>query len=157
MSDEKQPAPKSDKSSGAIAALLDEDRTYPPKVEFTKQANVQDDSIYAQAEKDPEKFWAGVASELDWFTKWEKVLEWRPPDAKWFVGGKLNVSYNCLDRHIHTARRSKAALIWEGEPGDTRTLTYWDLYREVNRFASALHRRRRISARADRAVEARRR
>ena len=138
MSDEKQPAPKSDKGSGAIAALLDEDRAYPPKAEFTKQANVQDDSIYAQAEKNPEKFWAGIASELDWFTKWEKVLEWRPPDAKWFVGGKINVSYNCIDRHLRGARKNKAAIVWVGEPGDRRTLTYWDLYREVCRFANGL-------------------
>ncbi|HKW50386.1 MAG TPA: acetate--CoA ligase [Candidatus Eisenbacteria bacterium] len=138
MSEEKQPAPKPAKSSGAIAALLDEDRTYPPKAEFTKQANVQDDSIYVQAEKDPEKFWAGVAAELDWFTKWEKVLEWHPPDAKWFVGGKLNVSYNCVDRHLRGARKNKAAIVWVGEPGDRRTLTYWDLYREVCRFANGL-------------------
>jgi len=138
MSDEKQPAPKSDKNSGAIAALLDEDRAYPPKAEFTRQANVQDDSIYAQAEKDPERFWASVASELDWFTKWEKVLEWRSPDAKWFVGGKINVSYNCIDRHLRGARKNKAAIVWVGEPGDRRTLTYWDLYREVCRFANGL-------------------
>ncbi len=126
------------KGTGAIAALLDEDRAYPPSAEFTKQANIQDESIYAQAEKDPEKFWAGVAGELDWFTKWEKVLEWRPPDAKWFVGGKLNVSYNCIDRHLRGARKNKAAIVWVGEPGDRRTLTYWDLYREVCRFANGL-------------------
>ena len=69
---------------------------------------------------------------------WDTVLEWKPPDAKWFVGGKLNASVNCVDRHIRTARRNKAAIIWEGEPGDRRTLTYWDLYREVNQFANAL-------------------
>ena len=86
------------------------------------------------------RFWEGWARQLDWFKPWKKALEWKAPNAKWFVGGKLNVSYNCLDRHINTARRTKAALIWEGEPGDTRTLTYWDLYREVNRFAAALKR-----------------
>jgi acetyl-CoA synthetase len=137
---DQSPAPSSaaNPPSGAISALLDEDRRYPPTAEFSKQANVQDESIYAQAEKDPEKFWAGVASELDWFTKWEKVLEWRPPDAKWFVGGKLNVSYNCVDRHLRGPRKNKAAIVWVGEPGDRRTLTYWDLYREVCRFANGL-------------------
>src|SRR5262249_46719381 len=88
----------------------------------------------------PVRFWERFARELDWFKPWRKALEWKAPYAKWFVGGKLNVSYNCLDRHITTARRTKAALIWEGEPGDSRTLTYWDLYREVNRFAAALKR-----------------
>ena len=83
---------------------------------------------------------AKPSQNLTGFKTWRKVLEWKAPYAKWFIGGKLNVSYNCLDRHINTARRTKAALIWEGEPGDTRTLTYWDLYREVNRFASALKR-----------------
>src|SRR5262245_39778888 len=121
-----------------IAALLDETRTYPPAPDFTAHANVKDASIYAQAEAEPEAFWAKQAEELDWFTRWTKVLEWKTPDAKWFVGGKLNVSYNCLDRHIKGARRNKAALVWVGEPGDRRTLTYWDLYREVNRFANGL-------------------
>ncbi len=124
--------------TGAIAALLDEARTYPPTPAFTSQANIQDESIYAQAERDAEGFWAGVASELDWFTKWDRVLDWRPPDAKWFVGGKLNVSYNCLDRHLRGPRKNKAALVWVGEPGDRRTLTYWDLSREVCRFANGL-------------------
>jgi acetyl-CoA synthetase len=86
------------------------------------------------------RFWEARARELTWFKPWKKALEWKPPYAKWFVGGKLNVSYNCLDRHVATSRRTKAALIWEGEPGDTRTLTYWDLYREVQRFAAALKR-----------------
>ena len=84
-----------------------------------------------RAAQDPEAFWAGFAGELEWIAPWTKVLDWKPPHAKWFVGGKLNVSANCLDRHVRTARRNKAALIWEGEPGDRRTLTYWDLYREV--------------------------
>src|SRR5438046_5226299 len=96
--------------------------------------------MYRESISRPDKFWAREAQQLVWRTPWKKVVEWKAPYAKWFIGGKLNVSYNCLDRHINTARRTKAALIWEGEPGDTRTLTYWDLYREVNRFASALKR-----------------
>ena len=122
----------------AIDALLDEARLYPPAPDFTKQANVHDASIYTQAEADPEGFWEKCAAELDWFVRWNRVLEWTVPDAKWFVGGKLNASYNCLDRHVRGARKNKAALIWVGEPGDRRTLTYWDLYREVNKFANAL-------------------
>ena len=88
--------------------------------------------------KDPEGFWAEEAKHLDWFTPWQKVLEWNAPWVKWFVGGKLNVTYNCVDRHAHSARRNKAAIIWEGEPGDSRVLTYGMLEREVNRFANAL-------------------
>ena len=130
-------------TSGAtpIEALLREKRKFPPPKDFVKHANVNTPSIYKDAAKNPARFWERFARELHWFKPWKKALEWKVPYAKWFVGGKLNVSYNCLDRHIETARRTKAALIWEGEPGDTRTLTYWDLYREVNRFAAALKRR----------------
>ena len=130
-------------TSGAtpIEALLREKRKFPPPKDFVKHANVNKPSIYKDAAKNPARFWERFARELHWFKPWKKALEWKVPYAKWFVGGKLNVSYNCLDRHIETARRTKAALIWEGEPGDTRTLTYWDLYREVNRFAAALKRR----------------
>jgi acetyl-CoA synthetase len=130
-------------TSGAtpIEALLREKRKFPPPKDFVKHANVNTPSIYKDAAKNPTRFWERFARELHWFKPWKKALEWKVPYAKWFVGGKLNVSYNCLDRHIETARRTKAALIWEGEPGDTRTLTYWDLYREVNRFAAALKRR----------------
>jgi len=124
-----------------IEALLREKRKFPPPKDFVKHANVNKPSIYKDAAKNPTRFWERFARELHWFKPWKKALEWKVPYAKWFVGGKLNVSYNCLDRHIDTARRTKAALIWEGEPGDTRTLTYWDLYREVNRFAAALKRR----------------
>ena len=123
---------------GNIEALLQEDRRFPPPEEFAKQANVRDPGIYEEALKDPEGFWARFAEELDWFKKWDKVLEWDPPFAKWFVEGKINVSYNCLDRHLTTARRNKAALVWEGEPGDWKVYTYWDLYREVCQFANAL-------------------
>jgi acetyl-CoA synthetase len=94
--------------------------------------------VYEKAKKDPEGFWAEAARSLDWFKPWDKVLEWNPPIAKWFTGGKLNVSYNCLDRHVKTWRRNKAALIWEGEPGEERVLTYADLYREVNKFANVM-------------------
>jgi acetyl-CoA synthetase len=124
-----------------IEALLREKRKFPPPKDFVRHANVNTPSIYKDAAKNPARFWERFARELHWFKPWKKALEWKVPHAKWFVGGKLNVSYNCLDRHIETARRTKAALIWEGEPGDTRTLTYWDLYREVNRFAAALKRR----------------
>jgi acetyl-CoA synthetase len=121
-----------------IDALLQERREFPPSEEFRRQALIADPSLHADGEKDPETFWARMAGELDWITPWSKVLEWKPPHARWFTGGKLNVSANCLDRHLKTSRRNKAAYIWEGEPGDRRTLTYWDLYREVNRFANVL-------------------
>ena len=128
----------SEKVSPEIEALLKEDRSFAPSDEFRSRALINDPAIYAAAAKDPEAFWAGFAKELEWITPWSKVLEWNPPDAKWFVGGKINVSANCLDRHVRTARRNKAAFIWEGEPGDRRTLTYFDLYRQVCQFANVL-------------------
>ena len=121
-----------------IDALLREDRTFPPPEEFRKHALVNDPAVYERAARDPEGFWAEQARELEWIKPWEKVLIWHPPYAQWFVGGQLNASVNCIDRHVRTARRNKAALIWEGEPGDRRTLTYWDLYREVSSFANVL-------------------
>jgi acetyl-CoA synthetase len=121
-----------------IDALLNENRKFAPSSEFKSAALVSDDGMRQRAEKDPEGFWAEQASQLHWFKKWNKVLEWKPPHAKWFTGGKLNVSVNCVDRHINTWRRNKAAFIWEGEPGDKRTLTYWDLYVEVQKFANVL-------------------
>jgi acetyl-CoA synthetase len=121
-----------------IADLLQEDRSFPPPAEFRAQANINDPGIYERAEKDPEAFWASFASELEWFTKWSTVVEWKPPHAKWFIGGTINASVNCVDRHVRGPRRNKAALIWEGEPGDRRTLTYFDLYRQVNQFANVL-------------------
>ncbi len=125
-------------SEESLAALLDERRTFPPPEDFRRRANANDPGIYDRALRDPEEFWAGEAKKLDWFTPWQKVLEWKAPWAKWFVGGKLNVACNCVDRHAHSARRNKAAIIWEGEPGDSRVLTYGMLEREVNRFANAL-------------------
>ena len=120
-----------------IEVLLKEKRTFKPPKEFARQAVAQP-KIHKEAQANPIRFWEKEAKALDWFKPWRKTLEWKPPYAKWFVGGKLNLSYNCLDRHLTGPRRTKAAIIWEGEPGDSRTLTYWDLYREVNRFASAL-------------------
>jgi acetyl-CoA synthetase len=118
--------------------LLREDRTFAPPDAFRARARIQDEQIYADAARDPEAFWAGCAEELEWSRRWHTVLDWQPPHAKWFVGGQLNVSVNCIDRHVRGARRNKAALIWEGEPGDRRTLTYFDLLREVSAFANVL-------------------
>ena len=121
-----------------IEALLKEDRSFPPPEAFAASAVVNDPEVYTRAARDPEAFWAGFASELEWMQPWSKVLDWNPPDAKWFVDGKLNVAANCLDRHARSWRRNKAAFIWEGEPGDRRTLTYFDLYRQVCQFANVL-------------------
>ncbi len=121
-----------------IDALLQEDRSFPPSDSFRRQSQFADPAIYERAAQDPNGFWSALAGELEWITPWDKVREGDFPDARWFVGGKLNVSANCIDRHIRTARRNKAALIWEGEPGDRRTLTYWDLYRQVSAFANVL-------------------
>ncbi len=122
----------------AIEVLLEEGRTFPPPDEFKQSGNLNDPGVWERADKDPEGFWAEQAQQLDWFKTWDKVLEWDCPWAKWFIGGKLNVSYNCLDRHVQTARKNKAAIIWEGEPGDERVLTYRDVWREVNKFANVL-------------------
>jgi acetyl-CoA synthetase len=126
------------KPNPEIEDLLGEDRTFPPPPDFRATAVVRDDGIYAEADRDPEAFWAKLAGELEWSTPWNTVLDWQPPHAKWFVGGKINASVNCLDRHLRGARRNKAALIWEGEPGERRTLTYFDLHRQVSTFANVL-------------------
>ena len=125
-------------SSATIDSLLKERERYPPPAAFRHDAHIQDAALYDEGGRDPEAFWARMAKGLDWIAPWSKVLEWKPPFAKWFVGGKINVSANCLDRHIEGPRRNKAAIIWEGEPGDRRVLTYHDLWREVSRFANAL-------------------
>jgi acetyl-CoA synthetase len=122
----------------ALEALLSETRRFAAPAGFRQQANVSDPGIYERAARDPEAFWADWARELSWIEPWHTVLEWEPPHARWFVGGKLNAAYNCLDRHLSGPRRNKAALIWEGEPGDRRVYTYWDLYREVCKFANVL-------------------
>jgi acetyl-CoA synthetase len=121
-----------------IDALLTEDRRFPPSAAWRRDANITDPGVYARAAADPEAFWAGFARELEWIEPWSRVLDWESPHARWFVGGKINASANCLDRHVRGPRRNKAAFIWEGEPGDRRTLTYWDLYRQVNAFANVL-------------------
>jgi len=125
-------------SAKTIDVLLEEGRVFDPPAAFAAQANVNDPAVYERARRDPEGFWADFARQLHWYRKWERVLDWQPPDARWFVGGQTNVAYNCVDRHVRTGLRNKAALIWEGEPGEKRTLTYWDLYRQVNKFASVL-------------------
>ncbi|MCH7746832.1 MAG: AMP-binding protein, partial [Acidobacteria bacterium] len=127
----------------SIEVLLQEGRNFKPSKEFQKSANVKIAAIYQKAARDPEAYWAEWARKLDWIKPWKKVLDWNPPHAKWFVGGKINVCQNCVDRHVFSkngyhARRNKAAIVWEGEPGDQRTLTYWDLYQEVTRFANVL-------------------
>lgn len=125
-----------------ITSILREQRVFEPSREFSQAAHIssleQYERLYQSALNDPDSYWADRAREIDWFEPWQKVLEWNYPYAKWFVGGKLNASYNCLDRHLKTWRRNKAAIIWEGEPGDSRTLTYHQLHQEVCRFANAL-------------------
>jgi len=122
----------------AIEVLLQEKRSFPPPKEFKKSAIAKTASVYRAAQKNPQAFWAKAAKDLYWFKPWKKVLEWKTPWAKWFVGGKINASYNCLDRHVQGSRKNKAAIIWEGEPGDERVLTYRDVWREVNKFANIL-------------------
>ncbi len=129
----------------AIESMLRERRQFKPERAFARQANVSA-ALYARMEREArqnyQKYWARLAREhVSWFSPWRKVLEWKPPFSKWFIGAKTNVSYNCLDRHLegeHAWRRNKAAIIWEGEPGDTRVLTYGDLHREVCKFANVL-------------------
>lgn len=129
-------------SGGGIDTVMREDRLFPPPAEFARRARIGSladyERLWKEAAADIEGFWGKLAQELHWFKPFEKTLEWREPFAKWFVGGQTNVSYNCLDVHLRTPRRNKAALIWEGEPGDTRVLTYDMLHREVCRFANAL-------------------
>jgi acetyl-CoA synthetase len=130
-------------SAGGITSVLKETRVFPPPAEFQSRAHVKSladyERLWAFAKDQPDKFWAEQAdSLLAWDKKWSQVLDWRPPHAKWFVGGQLNVAANCVDRHLATWRRNKAAIVWEGEPGDTRTLTYTELHREVCKFGNVL-------------------
>ena len=130
-------------SPSTIESILQEQRVFPPAESVSANAQIsslaQYQSLYDRAAADPAAFWAELAEqELDWFTPWQTALDWQPPFVKWFVGGKINISYNCLDRHLTTWRRNKAALIWEGEPGDSRTLTYAQLHREVCQMANVL-------------------
>ncbi len=126
-----------------IESVLQEDRVFNPPADFSAKAHIKSfdeyEKIYSEAEKDPVAYWESVAENLHWFEKWDKPLEWNEPHAKWFLGGKINVSYNCLDRHLETWRKNKAAIIWEGEPeGEVRTITYQQLHQEVSKFANVL-------------------
>jgi acetyl-CoA synthetase len=125
-----------------LDSTLRENRVFPPPAEFSAKAHIKSleeyETLYKQSIEDPEKFWAGAAQELHWFKPWDKVLEWNLPWAKWFVGGQLNLCYNCVDRHALGARAQKTALLWEGEPGEIRRLTYSELHAEVQKFANAL-------------------
>jgi len=125
-----------------IDSIRKEDRKFEAPSEFAQQAHIKSleeyERIYKESVEQPEKFWGRVARELYWFKPWDRVLEWNPPAVKWFVGGQINISYNCLDRHVQTWRKNRAALIWEGEPGEIRTFSYQQLHREVQRFANVL-------------------
>lgn len=126
----------------AIESVLNENRVFAPSDDFAANAIVKSfedyEKMYAEAEADPDLFWSKQAEELHWFKKWDKVLEWNEPFAKWFVGGELNIAYNCLDRHLEIPRKNKTAIIWEGEPGEVRTLTYQQLHGDVSKFANVL-------------------
>ncbi len=129
--------------SSNIESTLQEDRLFPPAPDFAQNAHITSfeeyQAIYDKAKADPEAFWAQLAEqELHWFEKWDQVLDWQPPFAKWFVNGKINISYNCLDRHLTPERKDKVALIWEGENGDNRSLTYTELHQEVCQMANAM-------------------
>ena len=125
-----------------IESVLHEERVFAPSSDFAAKAVVKSmedyEALYRRAEEDPEGYWAEVAGELSWSTPWQRVLDWKIPDARWFVGGKTNMAVNCLDRHLDGPRRDKTALIWEGEPGDIVKLTYAELHAQVCRFANAL-------------------
>ena len=129
-------------AGGQLDTVMQETRVFPPTKEFCELARINSPAAYEElwqeAAADSESFWGRLADELHWFRRFDKVLEWSEPDAKWFVGGRTNVSYNCLDAHLDTWRKNKAAIIWEGEPGDMRTLTYQQLHREVCKFANVL-------------------
>ncbi len=132
----------SESRSGQIVNVMKEERLFPPAPEFSAQARIKSmeeyERMWQEAAADIPAFWGKFAGELHWFKPYKKVLEWNEPFAKWFVGGQTNVSYNCLDAHLSTPRRNKAALIWEGEPGDTRVYTYQMLHEEVCKFANVL-------------------
>ncbi len=135
-------APQETAAGPNIDSTLQETRSFPPPPDFSKNAHIRTEEDYeklrAHAAADPEAFWADIAKQLHWFKPWDKVLEWESPWAKWFVGGKINLSYNCLDRHVATWRKNKAAIIWESEPGEVRTLTYQQLLIEVKKCANVL-------------------
>jgi acetyl-CoA synthetase len=139
MTDDQKTDEAGTEAGAAIEALYLENRTFPPPPEFTEDALISDAGIYDEAARDWQGFWARQAGDLlDWYEDWHTVLDWQLPFAKWFVGGKLNVSYNCLDRHVAAGRGDRVAYHWEGEPGDTRTVTYAELLDQVQRFANVL-------------------
>ena len=131
-------APPSLADPAQFEDLLEETRRFDPPAGFRTEAAVRDEEIYERAESDPVAFWEAHARELEWMRPWDVALQGEGPDARWFVGGRLNASVNCLDRHVRGPHRNKAALIWEGEPGDRSTWTYYDLWREVNKFGNVL-------------------
>jgi acetyl-CoA synthetase len=134
--------PSAAAANQAFESTLRENRLFPPPPEFSAHAHIQSieqyEELYKQSIEDPETFWANAASDLHWFKKWDKVLDWNLPWAKWFVGGQINLSYNCVDRHALGERANKTAILWEGEPGEVRRLTYAELHAEVQKFANAL-------------------
>ncbi|PIW61444.1 MAG: acetyl-coenzyme A synthetase, partial [Candidatus Omnitrophica bacterium CG12_big_fil_rev_8_21_14_0_65_50_5] len=121
-----------------LQTLLHEKRAFFPSKEFQSKARVTDTSLFDKASKNMEQFWAQRALDLEWFKKWETVLEWKPPFAKWFIGGKLNASYNCLDRHVKNGLGKKTAFIWQGEGGAERIISYEEAFKEVQKFANVL-------------------
>ena len=125
-----------------IESILNETRSFPPPATFVADANISSEEQYQEmwnrAKDDPAGFWGDMATNLSWFKTWDTVMDGKMPNTRWFTGGKINVSHNCIDRHLETERRNKAAIIWEGEPGDTRVLRYQDLHREVCKFANVL-------------------
>ncbi len=132
------------KAEKTIESMLVEERKFPPPAELSSKAYIKNmeqyEQLYRRSIEDPEGFWTEQAANLDWFHKWTKVVSWDPPKVKWFEGGKINVSVNCLDRHVKSWRKNKVALMWEGEPGEQRVLTYHKLWVEVNKFANVLKR-----------------
>src|SRR5215475_8114936 len=129
-------------AESGIDSVLKEARIFNPPGEFSETAHIKNiaqyERMYREAAEDPDKFWGRIAGELHWFKPWDKVLEWDAPWARWFSGGLINLSYNCLDRHLDTWRKNKAAIIWESEPGEVRTYTYQQLLTEVSKFANVL-------------------
>ena len=136
-----------DAQGAAIEDYLAELRTFPPPEDFARAALVRDRTLYEQAERDPEGFWAEQARALTWFEPWEQVLDWQLPFAKWFVGGRLNVAFNCLDRHVEAGAGDRVAFHFEGEPGDRRTITYAELLEEVGRSRERAAQSRRRAGR----------
>src|ERR1700676_120690 len=129
-------------SHADIDSVLTEQRVFEPSQDFQSKAHIKSKAeyqrLYKEAAEHPAEFWAKIATELHWFKPWGRVLDWNLPFAQWFVGGELNLSYNCLDRHVATWRKNKAAILWEGEPGDSRALTYQQLLHEVSKCANVL-------------------